>query len=115
MKMIQFRHLLSNELNLLSKMKANGELGDWRVTSPPRIRVAYRYQEHRDGVDYTVALVRLDGGSLLVGASKRHPTDPRNRIRGEVEALKRAFASSVAFRMPGAEEVSGSSEGEEAA
>lgn len=103
MKTIQFRPLLSNEFNLLSKMEASGELGAWRLTSPPRVRVAYRYQEHRDGVDYTVALVRLEEGSLLVGASKRNPADPRNRIRGEIEALKRAFASSVAFELPASE------------
>lgn len=100
MKLIQFRPLVANEMNLLAKMSQAREVGNWTPTDWPDFRVAYRYQEHRDGVDYTVAMVLLEGGSLLVGASKRHPTDMRNRIRGEIEALKRAFASSVAFELP---------------
>ena len=104
MKTIQFRPLNDNELNLLAKMLLAGEIGAWREHSPGRPLVAYRYQEHRETVEYTVALVRLGDGALLVGATKRNPADPPNPIRGQIEALRRAFASEVAFALP--EEVS---------
>ena len=102
MKRIQFRPLHANEMNLLAKM-APDEVGSWTPTDWGEFRVAYRYQEHREGVDYTVALVLLSDGSLLAGCTKRNPEDNRNRIRGQIEALKRAFASNVAFELPAAE------------
>lgn len=103
MTTIQFRPLNDNEFNLLSKMESAGENGEWLRTSPPRIRVAYRYQEHRPGVEYTIALVLLPDGTLLTGCTKRNPEDPPNRIKGQVEALRRAFASNVEFQPPAAE------------
>lgn len=102
---VQFRPLQVNEMNLVAKLDAMGDLpaiagkaADWND-----ILVAYRYQEHRQGVDYTVAVVALGDGRLLVGCTKRNPTDPRNRIRGRIEALRRALCSGdVAFEIPAA-------------
>lgn len=105
MKTIQFRSLTANEAHLLQKMLADDETGSWQTPfhdfeDYDQVRVAYRYQAHRQSVEYTVALVRLGDGSLLVGATKRNPSDPQNPIRGQVEALRRAFASDVAFALP---------------
>lgn len=98
MKTIQFRPLHANEMNLLRKMAAAGETADFPASwSDREFRVAYRYQEHRQGVEYTVALLELPTGDTLVGATKRNPTDPPNQIRGQIEALRRALASEVAF------------------
>lgn len=97
MKMIQFRPLVAHEMNLLRKMAQARDIGDWTPTDWHEFRVAYRYQAHRQNVEYTVAMVRLSDGSMLVGATKRNPSDPSNPIRGQVEALRRAFASDIVF------------------
>lgn len=102
MKNIQFRPLRDYELGLLNKLiEVEGRTSpSLPPVSQEKIHVAYRFQEHRPGVEYTVALVLIQGEcSLLVGCTKRNPADPQNRIRGQVEALRRALESNVTFEL----------------
>lgn len=83
-----FRKLTVAERDHLTELNTHRRLNGSKVI--PNMRVSYLH----DG-NFTVALVRSDGGGLRVGVAKRNPRDGANPAIGERCALVRAFRAKA--------------------